>query len=136
MDISGFRRVAEAREREKQRLAVYAPVKPAKPAPAPIEPKADPAKTAAAIIHAGRVRRGESPPEEPASPLARAILRAGAKARGERVEDDDDTKPDDAEDDDDDTPEIVDADTDDDAAKKAKDLARKIIEAGKRRRNE
>jgi hypothetical protein len=135
MDISGFRRVAEAHEREKQRLAVYAPAKPAKPAPAPAKPAIDPVKTAAAIILAGRVRRGESPPEPPASGLARAIIRAGARARGERVEDDDDNTPDADDDDDQETP-LVDGDEDDDNAKKAKDLARKIIEAGRKRRGD
>jgi len=134
--ISGFRRVADAFLREKARLEVYAPLKPKRATLTPIEPKADPAKTAAAIILAGRRRRGEIKPEEPASAMARAIIRAGARARGEHVEDDDDNKPDDAEDDDDDTPEIEDGDEDNEATKKAKDLAKKIIEAGRKRRGE
>jgi hypothetical protein len=121
--VSRFQQVADAFEREKRRLSFYKPTKPAKPAPAPAKP-------------AGKRKAGEGPDaaewsdtvSDPVA-LAASICRAAAKARGEITDDDD-------ADDDQDDQEIVDADEEDDNAKKAKDLAKKIIEAGKRRRNE
>ena len=116
-----FQQVADAFEREKKRLSFYAPAKPAKPARTSSEP--------AVKRRAGEGSDAEQwtdiVPAADAAMMARRICRAAAKARGEEPDDD-------AEDQDD--QEIVDADEDDDNAKKAKDLAKKIIEAGRKRR--
>ncbi len=53
---------------------------------AAIDEPASATATAAAILRAGRARRGEAQPSAKLTGLARDICRAGAKARGEKFD--------------------------------------------------
>jgi hypothetical protein len=110
-----------------------------RPSP-PAAPAIDPVALGEAIVAAGLKRRGLRTPEfdnaprfdnTPAGRLAAKICRAAAKARGQAVDEDDESEsyPDDVDDE-------RDTGDDDDEVARAKKLADEILRAGRRRRNE
>jgi hypothetical protein len=110
-----------------------------------VRPQIDPVALGEAIVRAGARRRGEVPTEDqltdlkpntadtPAVATAKLVLLAGQRRRGElamrAVDEDDESERDDVDDE-------GDTGDDDDEGDKAKELAKKIIEAGKKRRND